>query len=161
MWEQLKTPILPMVIYGAFELFPPKHNMTLKGKVYCRFLEPIPPDAAATRDEMSLLVRRKMLEAWRDGPEDAGAALGLPQRLEQLFWTIAYFLSLFLLWKVFPLMALKQWLQVDNSGLMGLFVLFSVVITLVFYVYLMYLKFPLAALQQQLFGSAGADVRRK
>ncbi len=153
MWETLKTPIVPLIIYGAYEIYPPGHNMSLKGKVYARFLEPIPPNAAATRDEMSNLVRTKMLEAWRDGPEDAGNELTFTQRIEYYFWLVLYLVTLWLLYHFLPVQRVQDYLQVDRLRLIGLFFGFSIGITLVFYVYLMYLSLPFASLRQRLFGS--------
>jgi len=42
MWETLnKIPIIPMVVLGAYELYPPGSNLSHCGKVYCHYLTPI------------------------------------------------------------------------------------------------------------------------
>lgn len=68
------------VIFGAFDLYPPKRQMCMPGKVYIRYLTPIQPSEASTRDEMSRLIRRRMLDAWRECPSDICRQLNFMQR---------------------------------------------------------------------------------
>ena len=95
MWEQLQAPIVPLLTYGAFELFPKSkctplseslpHShappcpplvllaeswVNLAGRVHIRYLKPIYPQEAASRQEMAVLVRRRMLQALKQCPED-------------------------------------------------------------------------------------------
>lgn len=91
MWDTLKTPIVPIIIYGAFDLYPPGRQMTIPGKVYVRFLPPIYAKEAENREQMSQLLRTKMLEAIKNGPKDVGAPLTWRQRLENVFALLALF----------------------------------------------------------------------
>lgn len=72
LWESLKCPIIPAVIYGAFELYPPGTQMSLPGRVVMQFLQPILPSEASTREEMSRIVRRRMLTAIQNAPDGVG-----------------------------------------------------------------------------------------
>jgi 1-acyl-sn-glycerol-3-phosphate acyltransferase len=51
-WEQLKAPVIPVITYGAFELFPGKSWLNSTGSVVIRYLAPINPNEATTRDEV-------------------------------------------------------------------------------------------------------------
>jgi len=78
-WEDLQVPLVPMVIFGAFDLHPPTASMTHPGRVVCRMLKPIKPEEvdpraepAVRRDILSRLLRRRMLEAGLDAPDNVG-----------------------------------------------------------------------------------------
>jgi|MDTB01.1.fsa_nt_gb 1-acyl-sn-glycerol-3-phosphate acyltransferase len=77
-WEDLQSPIVPMVIFGAFDLYPPGRQMSLPGTVVVRFLPPIMPqevkatEPAARRKEMSSLLRRKVLLTLQESPNGVG-----------------------------------------------------------------------------------------
>lgn len=62
-WEKLQTDIVPIVVFGAFELYPPGKQMSIPGRVHARVLPPIPCSAATTREGMARVLRVKMLEA--------------------------------------------------------------------------------------------------
>ena len=138
MWERLKTPIVPLVIFGAYELYPPGRQMSLPGKIYVKFLTPIQFNEANSREDMSNLVRTRMLECWRDGPDDVCAPLTWLQRLEQQFYQYLFF---FLAWKGYralPLESFMEYYKLGRIQLLGVFLGGSFGITLVFYFYLMY-----------------------
>ena len=99
LWEQLQSPITPVVIFGAYDLFPPGSTMTLSGRVYVRFLDPVEPPvelvmhkegsfgdsssssaSSSAREKMSRMVRRRMLEALLHAPRDAGSELTWKER---------------------------------------------------------------------------------
>ena len=135
LWEQLQTPIVPIVTMGAFELFPPGKTMTIPGKVYVRFLEPILPGEAHTKEEMNILVRTRMLEALKHVPEDVAADLTWSQRLVCWFnVAIVYFT----VWKMYVYMihydVLRHW-NMTTAQLWGVFAAVSVLTTLLFYTY--------------------------
>jgi len=78
-WEDLQVPLVPVVIFGAFDLHPPTASMAHPGRVVCRILEPIMPaeveptaEPAVRRDILSRLLRRRMLEAGLDAPNGVG-----------------------------------------------------------------------------------------
>ena len=147
LWEDLKWPIVPIVTFGAYELYPPGRQMTIPGKVYIRFLKAIHPHEASSREEMSLLVRRRMLEALRDGPIDAASPLTWPQRLECVLYLLVAYVIGYAIYARLPWAETRRMLGgVTSWQLAGLAVLLSVVVTMVFYVYLLYLKLPLMTL---------------
>eukprot|EP00658_Telonema_sp_P-2_P005228 TRINITY_DN11960_c0_g1_i2.p1 TRINITY_DN11960_c0_g1~~TRINITY_DN11960_c0_g1_i2.p1 ORF type:complete len:327 (+),score=40.12 TRINITY_DN11960_c0_g1_i2:112-1092(+) len=62
--EQLgRPPILPCVVLGAYELWPPGQLFSRPGHVLVRFVPPITSQPDMTRDQVSDLVRATMLEA--------------------------------------------------------------------------------------------------
>ncbi len=138
LWQQLQTPVVPMVTYGAFELYPPGKKISNCGKVYVRFLTPVQPHEANSRDEMSRLVRRRMLESIRAGPKDAGDPLTWPQRLENVAYLLAHFTACFLLWRFSPFRYAMVRYSLTAWQLLLVVLLGSMGITLVFYVHLMY-----------------------
>jgi hypothetical protein len=75
MWEELKAPIVPVVFYGTYDLYPVGSWVNNMGRVYVRYLDPIMPSEAKSRDEMLRLVRRRMLLAIADCPADIGKDL--------------------------------------------------------------------------------------
>lgn len=52
MWESMQTPIVPVISYGAFDLFPGKSWMNSTGKVAVKYLTPIQPHEAENREEV-------------------------------------------------------------------------------------------------------------
>ena len=78
MWEELQVPLVPMIIMGAYDLYPPGKQMSLPGTVMVRFLTPIDPqamtasDPAERRAEMSALLRRRYLVSLKDSPPGIG-----------------------------------------------------------------------------------------
>lgn len=91
MWDELKCPVVPVVTYGAFDLYPRGSIISNTGHVRMRFLQPIMPDEASSRDEMSALVRRRMLEAIKQCPEDIGEPLTWIEKLVSLFTILSLF----------------------------------------------------------------------
>ena len=82
MWEHLQVPIVPMVIFGAYELFPPGSQICVPGNVVVQFLKPIQPSEAKSRQEMSVLLRRRMCEAIAKCPERDLTSLSGTQRIK-------------------------------------------------------------------------------
>ncbi len=78
MWEELQAPIVPMIIIGAYDLYPPGKLMSLPGVVTVRFLAPIhaneisATDPSERRAEMSSLLRRKTLLSLKECPPGIG-----------------------------------------------------------------------------------------
>ena len=62
-WEGGKIDVIPIVVFGAFELFPKGQAMNSAGRVVVHILPPIPAHCASSRTEMSALVRDSMLQA--------------------------------------------------------------------------------------------------
>lgn len=61
MWEELRANIVPMVILGAFELYPAKSWVNLTGKVTVRYLPPIKVTDSMTRSEVCNIVSKVCL----------------------------------------------------------------------------------------------------
>jgi hypothetical protein len=138
LWETLQTPIIPIVTMGSFELYPPGCIMSHPGRVYMRFLAPIHPHEAANREEMAVLVRRRMLEALKDVPSDAGGPLTWRQRV--VCW-INVFGIYFLTYSVFrfvPYGAILQKYELSVSKAWAIVAVASAVLTLLFYIYAVY-----------------------
>lgn len=57
MWDELKAPIVPMMIIGAYDLYPVGSWVNRSGHVSVRYLPPIYAHEAKDRDEMLVLVR--------------------------------------------------------------------------------------------------------
>ena len=83
-WESLKYPIVPMVVYGGFDLYPNKKWVNTSGKVIVRYLKPIYPHEAEDRMSMANLVRRRMLEALKEPPAYAARELTWGERRRSL-----------------------------------------------------------------------------
>lgn len=150
MWEQLQTPIVPLVFFGAYDLFSTKRNVPVSGKVFVRYLDPIYPHEAASREEMSALVRTKMLQAWKDSPIDTGAPLSWKARVEQLFITALFYGLLYGMYKYVPLSSFLHHHSISTFQFYGGLVGFCIIITLLFYVYLMYIDNWLSILMKYL-----------
>lgn len=153
LWEQLKTPIIPLMIYGAYDLLPPGNLMTIPGKVYARFLPPTYPHEANTRDEMAYIVRKKMLLAWRDGPKDAGEPLSWKSRLITECYCFGTFYFTYLFFKLIPISEILLHYHLNYLQGIGLFFFFCIAITFLFYLYLMYFK----PLSKKILGGGGSS----
>lgn len=66
MWEQLQAPVVPLVFIGSFDLYPVGNWINDTGNVVVRYLRPIAPNEAASRDAMCRLLRRRILESLMD-----------------------------------------------------------------------------------------------
>jgi len=80
MWEELKAPIVPMVLYGAWDLYPVGSWVNQCGHVAVRYLKPILPSEITSREHVTRLVRRRMLESLLDCPKVIGTDLNWAQR---------------------------------------------------------------------------------
>jgi hypothetical protein len=139
LWEQLKTPMIPLVIYGAYDLLPPGYLMCIPGKVYARFLPPIYPTEATNRDEMSYIVRKQMLQAWKDGPKDAGGPLSWQSRILMYFYIAGTYAFAYFFFTLIPFKRYLSYYHLSKAQAWGLLGAFCIGITIVFYVYMMYL----------------------
>jgi 1-acyl-sn-glycerol-3-phosphate acyltransferase len=74
-WDDLRVDVVPLVVFGAFELLPPGQQMNLPGRVVVQVLPPIAAGSAASREEMSRLVRSAMTAALAVEPDLVSAPL--------------------------------------------------------------------------------------
>lgn len=56
MWEEMQAPIVPFVIFGAYDLYPVGSWVNQTGVVAVRYLPPIYPSAATDKEHMMRLV---------------------------------------------------------------------------------------------------------
>lgn len=94
LWESLQVAVIPVVIYGAYELYPPGKQMSLAGKVVMHFLPPVAASEASSREHMGRIVRRRMLQALASAPDNVGdtAVMTLADRRGNLLAMAAVFL---------------------------------------------------------------------
>ena len=138
LWEELNCPIIPIVLYGAFDMHPPQKYMTMPGRVYIRYLEAIKPEQAKSREEMSNLVRRAMLEDSLNTPEDICSGLSTVHRLQSTLGILFLFGSHYLLWAWCIKDLLFTTFNLTTTHVLSVFVSGSVVITLTLYIYAVY-----------------------
>lgn len=138
LWEQLQTPLIPIVTLGAFELYPPGNSMSHPGKVYMRFLEPILPHEASSREAMAVLLRRRMLENMLEVPNDVAAELTWPQRLSCWAHVAAVYAATYCLYRFVPYGTFRVRWGISVLQAWGVWVLLSIVLTLMFYGYAVY-----------------------
>eukprot|EP01039_Chlorochromonas_danica_P010582 gene10582-11726_t len=92
LWEDLPdAPILPMITYGAFELYHPKHWVNTTGLIVVRYLPFIPYDPTLSRPAQSRRVRRIFLEAigGDNVPSDVGREISSFFKVSSLLANIA------------------------------------------------------------------------
>ena len=90
-WEQLKVPIVPFVSYGGYDLYPVGSWVNQCGKIYVKYLKPIMPNEATTRDDMCRLLRRRMLHAMMECPEEVARKISWHGRVANIVATFAVF----------------------------------------------------------------------
>ena len=139
-WEKLQTDIIPIVVFGAYELYPAGKNMTIPGRVYVRVLPPIASSEAKTREEMSRLLRLKMLEAFLDSPDEAGQPLTWPERRRNILALTIQFTVNFALYKACKFIFL-DYIGLSLQNAIIYFSLYTVITTVILYFY----SFRLAA----------------
>mmetsp|Transcript_17383 Transcript_17383/g.29150 ORF Transcript_17383/g.29150 Transcript_17383/m.29150 type:complete len:433 (+) Transcript_17383:116-1414(+) len=134
-WEQLDVPIVPIVTLGAFELYPPGCQMSLPGKVYVRFLEPILPSEAKSREDMSRLLRRRMLNSFKNCPNDVATDLTWSQRLYCWLHMLGIYGFWYALYTHVPYRSIIDYFHVSVLQAWGLVLAFSVLVTLTLFFY--------------------------
>lgn len=152
MWEQLKTPVIPMVFVGAYDLYPPGKNIPFSGKVYTKFLQPIAATEVTTREEMSRLLRRKMLQAWKEPSEDAAKPVSWSFFIKHILSLIAFYGTCYYAPIILHFREILAYYGISALQGVGLYLVASIAITLIFYVYLMYIDKFIMKLSHTLFG---------
>ena len=136
-WDHLRVPIVPLVFTGAYELYPPGHQMNLPGVVHCQFLKPIQCSEATTREKMSVLVRQRMLQAIKSGPSDAAAPVSWSYRFLSMSAIAAIWIADISLY-FWTKQRLGLW-GVSSRQLLYGFGAFSILLSPTVYVYAVYL----------------------
>jgi hypothetical protein len=128
-----------MVIFGAFEMYPPGRSMSLSGTVFVHFLQCV-QGKALDRVALSNRVRHDMLEAILKCPENICRRLTVWERiLQATLLMITYTLNAvgcYLLWRRF--FSTRGTFDVLSALLW--FLLISVIITAVLYYYVAYIR---------------------
>ena len=133
-WEKLQTDIIPIVVFGGYELYPSGKQMTIPGRVYVRVLSPITSSEAKTREEMSRLLRLRMLEAFLDSPDEAGQSLTWPERRRNILALTIQFTVNFALYKACEFIFFDYFgLSLRNAVIS--FFLYTVITTVILYFY--------------------------
>ena len=133
-WEKLQTNIVPIVVFGAFELYPPGKQMTIPGRVHVKVLPPIPATAAKSREEMSKVLRIRMLEAIIDTEVEAGQPLTWSERRRNITALIIMYSINYLLYQFISFFFFKYLLWSAGKTL-GVFLAYTVVMTILLYFY--------------------------
>ena len=131
-------PIVPVIFYGAYELYPVGSWVNNTGKVYVRYLDPILPSEAKDRDGMMRLARRRMLEAFLDTPGPIGLDLDWSIRLFSIFAIVSVVVADYFWWVIARDIFLRR-LGYSVASLTIGSILAVVAITLFLYVYNVYL----------------------
>lgn len=152
LWQQLDARVVPMIIYGAYEMYPPGKQMSIPGHVHVHFLPAFDPEAitsdmsensdgdeslrAQLRARMSSKLRRDMLTELAKQPPGVGDELSWSERLLNVA-SIVLFVSLLVSLHA-GAHVVFEWLDISalQAALYGL--LGSCAITLVLFVWVMY-----------------------
>jgi 1-acyl-sn-glycerol-3-phosphate acyltransferase len=138
-WEQLQSPIIPIVIHGAHELWAKKKWLNNPGKACIQCLPPIMPSEVTSRDHMMRTLRRRNLEALAECPMELRGPISWRTRANSLL------LFFFMVTMDVVLVYLIQYLLLSDS-MLGLsvssavlsLVVLVIFITLVLYAYAVY-----------------------
>lgn len=152
MWEQLKAPIIPAVFVGAYDLYPPGKNIPYSGKVYMKFLTPIAPTEATSRGDMSRLLRRRMLEAWREPSDDAAKPVSWPFYFRHICAVFSLYAACYYVPIYFQFHERFSYYGINAWQAFGLYLIAGIAITLAFYVYLMYIDRALTKIWKMVSG---------
>ncbi|KAJ1436656.1 hypothetical protein B484DRAFT_445525 [Ochromonadaceae sp. CCMP2298] len=137
MWDEMQAPLLPFVIFGAYDLYPVGSWVNMTGCVTARYLPPLLPAQASSREHMMRLLRRRMLESLRQCPESIGRDLSSRQYAGVVAANLAVIaLSAAVLWGLH--FRLVQTGIVSWPALLLLWALFVCFVTLGLYVYYVY-----------------------
>jgi hypothetical protein len=111
----------------------------MPGVAYVRYLTPIQPNEVKDKEEMSRLVRRRMLTSMLNDPPDVGRNITWGERFIQLIWmSIALVINISFATVTFQ--QISKHFQL-NSIMTLLFILFIIIMyTLITYIHYVYVK---------------------
>jgi len=138
-WQQLgNSPIIPMIVFGGYELFPVGDWLNTPGRVVVKFLPSVKASEAGTRDEMMRVLRRRILNGLMDPAVKAATALSLFEYL--LTYAVGISILLINVSATRKLNGFVCHLFEVNIGTASLFIIFgSMLITVILYVYHLYI----------------------
>lgn len=141
--EQLGTPIIPLVIYGAWDLYPVGSWVNQCGRVSARFLEPIVDTDESgkkrTVEQMRRISRKKMLEALVNTPEGVCADLSHGEWIRCYAVNLANMLLVAFMSKLYVVDLFSNYLKMDTRDTIVNTLLLMVTITFGLYVYSVYI----------------------
>ncbi len=124
--SQLNAKMIPLVIFGAYDLYPPHKIMTMTGKVYARVLPAVDENIELTGDEkvddetrrtaMSARLRRDMLASMELTPADAGMMLSWFERIRSNLAIIVLLVVDFCIFKC--MCAFKSYFNLSNMEIL-------------------------------------------
>ncbi len=133
----MRAPIVPFIIFGAFDLYPVGSWVNRTGKVVVRYLPPIVANQT-TRDEMLRKVRRETLLAIADCPEK------ITEEISTFYWftsilsnVLMIALQLYIIKKVHHLVTVTY--QLTSMEMLAWGVGLPFAITAALYIYYVYL----------------------
>lgn len=135
--EELKCPIVPFVIIGGYDLYPVNTWVNVPGRVYVRFLDPILPSEASSREENCRLVRKRMLDSFADVPDDICEELTWSDRFESVFSIISLLCVDLILLKLITSVFIEHF-QFTMWEVLILVTSGSILITILLYLYNVY-----------------------
>lgn len=141
MWDDTRGPIVPVVTMGAFDIYPTNTFVNRTGRIFVRVLPPILPKEASDRSSMQRLVRRRILECLMEAPvssNDGSIELTWMERIAQMTYTTCMIGVNMAMMKGIGY-GLFTHLQLSVLQAMGLVTCGSIVITMVLYVYHVYI----------------------
>ena len=138
MWEEMQAPIVPFVIFGAYDLYPVGSWVNSTGRVTVRYLPPLYPSEARDRDHMMRLVRRRMLESLRQCPPTMAQEISPAFYAASLLSNVAVILlSLLLCGAAYETLAVRLQYSLSQIALGGSGVVVG--ITAALYIYYVYI----------------------
>lgn len=141
--EQLGTPIIPLVVYGAWDLYPVGSWVNQCGRVSARFLEPIvDTDGSGTKrtvEQMRRITRKKMLEALVNTPEGVCSDLSYGEWIRCYVVNLVNMLFVAFLSKLYVVDLFANYLKMDTRDTIVNTLLLLVGITVSLYVYSVYI----------------------
>jgi hypothetical protein len=124
--------VIPVVIFGAYELSPPGLLYVIPGQVYVRYLPAIEVSEvrSMSKTQLSQTVRERMLKAMCDPPPQAGKPLAWSQRIDTIFASLSLICLHYIMFMKFRDIVVQHAAR---------FLLLSVVFTLGLYVWQVHL----------------------
>jgi hypothetical protein len=142
MWEELKCPLIPLIFYGAYELHPQSRWMIpfpIPGRVVVRCLPAIQTKETSNRDEMCLLLRKRMLNACADLPRESAESITTAEWFFSLVCALGVYVGYYIV-----LMNSLPWIlqryQLSSTVMLIRFTLVSLLITGILYVYVVIIR---------------------
>lgn len=148
--QQMQAPIIPFIIYGAWDLYPVGSWVNQCGHCVVKALPPIHTQQEVTEgngttktvnltpSEMLRLTRRKMLLALRETPLDAGRDLSYTQWIICYLANCSMFVAFYGIWLIYSHVAFT-WLALDSMEALGYTVALVIAITVWLYLHFVYI----------------------